>query len=64
MTSRVTCADRRQYGDGAYCKATIDKRCIDVPPDRCRMTPIDAETGKELKRKFTVKKENVKEKWW
>ena len=74
MRSNVTCADRAldRLTLNATCIArdkvigTIVKttRCIDVPPNECRAEPVDIYTGKPLKRKFTVKKENVKEKWW
>lgn len=70
--SNVTCSNRilnasnegncREFSE--YAKSEGKRvRCIDVPLDVCRMKPIDAETGKKLKRKFTVKKEGVTEVW-
>jgi len=50
--------------DEAYCTETSAVRCINVPVNVCRMKPIDSITGKNVKRKFTVKKENVKAEWW
>ena len=66
MKSNITCADLgltatkeiQCLAEDAGC------RCIDVPPNVCRMKPIDDATGKKLMRKFTVKKENVEAKWW
>jgi hypothetical protein len=59
-TLDATCVDR----DVVTVYVVRVTRCIDVPPNKCRMMPIDVVTGELFERKFTVKKEGVEEKWW
>ncbi len=74
MKSRITCADRvlAYHTLDATCVERDEvgndvvktKRCIDILPNECRMKPVDVYAGKKLKRKFTVKKEGIEERWW
>jgi hypothetical protein len=62
---KITCADlTKNHNCDAALEGLKTVRCIDVPVNVCRMKPIDAKTGKPLKRKFVVLKEGVTAEWW
>ena len=66
----ITCADRvlmlaSSIGQkDEMCCAVHKRRCIDVPPNECRMKPIDGDTRDPIERKFTFKKEGINARWW